>query len=67
MASLNLTIRPQGDTRKVLVELDADKLEKLAANFGFFSHDFLKSLDRAERDYRSGRIRKIRSLRELKK
>lgn len=67
MASLNITISPQNNTRKVLVELDADKLEKLAADFGFFSDDFLKSLNRAEKDYKSNRVRKIRSLKQLRK
>lgn len=67
MASLNITINPQNNTRKVLIELDADKFEKLAADFGFFSDDFLKSLNRAEKDYKSNRVRKIGSLKQLRK
>lgn len=67
MSSLNLTIRPQATTRKIMVELDADKLEKLATSLGFFSPDFLKSLNRAEKDYKLGRVRKIRSLKDLRK
>ena len=67
MSSLNLTIRPQTDTRKIMVELDADKLEKLAASLGFFSSNFLKSLNRSEKDYKLGRIRKIKSLKDLRK
>jgi len=46
--------------------MDADKLEKLAANFGFFSPEFLKSIERAERDYRTGKIKKIKSLKDLR-
>lgn len=67
MASLNITITPQSNTKRVSVELDADKLEKLAADLGFFNKDFLKSVDRAEKDYRSGRIKIIESLREVGK
>lgn len=67
MASLNITITPQSNTRRVSVELDADKLEKLAADLGFFNNDFLKSIGRAEKDYRSGRMKVIESLKELRK
>lgn len=67
MASLNITITPQNNTKRVSVELDADKLEKLAADLGFFNKDFLRSLARAEKDYRSGRIKAIESLKELRK
>ena len=42
--------------------MDTKKFEKLAAAFGFFNSEFLKSLDRAEKDYNSGKIRKIKSL-----
>lgn len=68
MLSLNLTIKPRvNHSRKILVELDADKFERLAADLGFFSSDFLKSLDQAERDYKAGRTTKIKSLKELRK
>ncbi len=64
MSSLTLTITKRN--QKVLIEMDADRFEKLAADFGFFSKDFLKSLERAEKDVKAGRIRKIQSLRELR-
>ena len=68
MASLTITIKPRlNHSRKILVEMDADKFERLAANFGLFNPNFLESLDRAENDYRYGRITKIKSLRELRK
>ncbi|MBU4369575.1 hypothetical protein KKG58_02315 [Patescibacteria group bacterium] len=68
MASLDITIksrlkRPQ----KILVEMNVDRFERLAAGLGFFSSDFLKSLGKAEKDYQNGRIKKIKSLRELRK
>ena len=50
----------------MLVEMDADQFEKLAANFGFFSKEFLRSLERAEKDVKAGRIRKVQSLKQLR-
>ena len=64
MSSLELTIKKRN--HRILVEMDADRFEKLAADFGFFSKEFLKSLERAEKDVKAGRIRKIQSLRELR-
>ena len=68
MASLTITIKPRTNhSRKILVEMDADKFERLAADLGLFSPKFLKSLNRAEKDYKAGRIKKIKSLKELRK
>jgi len=50
---------------KFLIELDAEKFERLAASFGFFNPDFLESLNRAEKHYSNGKIKKINSLKEL--
>lgn len=47
--------------------MDADKFERLAANLGFLNTEFLKSLEEAEKDYKAGRIKKIKSLKELRK
>lgn len=65
-----ITVKIQQKTsqpKKFSVEINAQAFERLVASFGFFSSDFLKSLERAERDYKFGRIKKIKSLRELKK
>ncbi|MDO8436400.1 MAG: hypothetical protein Q7S82_03430 [bacterium] len=68
MASLTITIKPRlTHPRKILVEMDVNKFERLAANLGLFSPEFLKSLDQAEKDYETGKIRKIKSLKELRK
>lgn len=68
MSDLNITIKNIGDdTRKFSVEMDADKLESLAASFGLFNPDFIKSLNRAEREYRSGKYKKTKGLKELRK
>lgn len=50
---------------KFLIEIDAERFEKLAADLGFFNPDFLQSIDRAEADYRAGRFKKLKSLKEL--
>lgn len=64
MAALGLKLKPK-NSKKIVVELDAEKFERLAASLGLFSEAFEASLDQAEKDYRSGRIAKISSLREL--
>ena len=65
MASLEFTIT-QKNPKRVTIEFDADKFEKLAAAFGLFNPEFLKSLERAEKDVKEGRIRKIKSLKDLR-
>jgi len=65
MSSLELTIKKRN--QRILVEMDADQFEKLAANFGFFSKEFLDSLERAEKDVKAGRIRKVQSLKQLRR
>ena len=50
MSSLNITIDHKTNRRKILIEMDAEKFERLAASFGFFNPEFLESLDRAEDD-----------------
>lgn len=67
MAIMNITIKSNLDrSRKILVEIDADKFERLAADLGLFSSGFLKSLERSDKDYKTGRIKKIKSLKEIK-
>lgn len=70
MNSLAITIKSPIKNRRVgkfLIEIDAERLERLAANLGFFSSDFLKSIERAEKDYRLGKMREVKSLKELVK
>lgn len=67
MATSVITINTPVDTsRKVRVEIDADQFERLSATLGLFNPEFLGSLDRAEKDYRAGRYRKVKSLKELR-
>ena len=68
MKSLTVTMKPiVARSRKIRIEVDADKFERLAADFGLFNPDFLRSVDQAEKDARAGRIKKIASLRDLKR
>ncbi len=68
MATLNVTIRPrQIRSRKLIVELDADRFERLAAGLGLFSREFLASIERAEREITLGKARRLHSLRNLRR
>ena len=42
--SINLTVRQKLKGRRVTVEMDADRLERLAAGFGFLHPDFIERL-----------------------
>ena len=65
--SLNITVQSMPKhPKKILVEMDAGKFEKLAAGLGLFSGDFLDSLVRAENDYKNKKNKKVASLRALK-
>lgn len=67
MSSLALAIKmATSQNRKVVVKMDAGQFERLAANFGFFSNDFLSSMDQAEKEIKSGQVRKVKSLRQLR-
>lgn len=69
---MNMTLTIQSVTgirargrRKIVVEMDADRLEKMAAVFGMFNPAFLEAVEQSERDYKAGRVRRVNSLREL--
>lgn len=65
--SLNITIQSiPKHPKKILVEMDADKFEKLAAGLGLFSPDFIDSLARAENDYKNKKYRKVGTLKDLR-
>lgn len=64
---LTLTIRPKLNHKRVVIELDADRFERLAANLGFFHPEFLKSLDRAEREITAGKTKRLKNLRVLRR
>lgn len=68
MNVLTLTIRPMRKRKeKVRVELDAERFERLAAGLGFFTSEFIASVDRAEREIAEGRTRRLRRLKDLRR
>ncbi len=66
MVQTQVTIEP-GQHKKFIVSfaMDADALERLAGQMGWFSPEFLSALEEGEKDFRSGRYTKIQSSREL--
>jgi len=65
--NLNVRISKESKTREYLIKIDADKFERLAASLGFFGDGFLKSVERAEKEIREKKTRKLGSLKELSK
>lgn len=65
MATITVLNRPTA--KKIRVEIDTDKLERLAASLGFFNPDFIESLERAEKDYQAGRVRQVKLLKGLRR
>jgi len=61
-----ITIERKPKSQRVIVEIDAEKLERLAATLGLFNEEFLNSLSRSERDITLGKTKRLRSLRELR-
>ena len=68
MVSLKVKIKSRAtySSRKFQIEVDADRFEKLAADFGLFNPAFLRSLETADRDHKAGRVKKLKSLRQLR-
>jgi hypothetical protein len=63
METLPVKIEKKAKTYKI--EVDADRFERVAAALGMFSDEFLESIDRAERDIKAGRVKKLDSLADL--
>jgi PHD/YefM family antitoxin component YafN of YafNO toxin-antitoxin module len=47
------------------IEFDADRWERIAAALDLFSDEFLEDIEAAEKDLKEGRIREIKSFRDL--
>ena len=65
--TLAITIKPNKNKKKIYIEMDAERFEQFAANLGLFNPDFLKSIERSERDVAAGRVRRLRSLHDLRR
>ncbi|MDP3900010.1 MAG: hypothetical protein Q8Q23_02925 [bacterium] len=67
MVSLNIAVKTSTKSaKKLIIELDVNKFERIAASFGLFRDDFIDSIQRAEQDYRARRFKKIASLKDLR-
>jgi hypothetical protein len=64
MATITVEKRPK--SRRIVVEIDADKLERLAASLGLFSSSFLDSIARSEKEIALGKTARLRHLRDLR-
>lgn len=64
MATITLATKPK--SKRIIVEIDADGLERLAASLGLLSRSFLDSISRSEEEIALGKTKRLRSLRELR-
>jgi len=65
MATITVMRKPK--SKRIIVEIDADKLERLAASLGLFSSSFLDSISRSEKEIALGKTKRLRDLRELRR
>ena len=66
MNNIAIKISPSSKGKRFLVEIDANKLERLASNLGLYNPDFIKSVESAEQDFQAGRSRTLTSLRKMR-
>ena len=66
--STAITIKPSpARSKRVLVELDAERFERLAAGLGLFQKEFLDSISRAELEITKGKTHRLKGLRDLRR
>ncbi|MGO8732825.1 MAG: hypothetical protein ACLQVM_08520 [Terriglobia bacterium] len=65
MATITVERKPK--SKRIIVEIDADKLERLAASLGLFSSSLLDSISRSEKEIALGKTKRLRNLRELRR
>ena len=53
------------NSRTIRVDINLDQWERLADVFGFYQTGFIKTLRKSLGESRKGRVKKIKSLREL--
>ncbi len=66
MISLPVKVRNR-TSQTINMQIDRNAFERLADLFGYFRPEFLQSIDRAEVDIKKGRVKKLRSLKDLRK
>lgn len=65
MATITVERKPK--SKSVIVEIDIDRLERLAASLGLLSSSFVDSISRSEKEIALGQTKRLRSLRELRR
>jgi len=65
MATITVERKPK--SKRIIVEIDADKLERLAASLGLFSSSLVDSISSSEKEIALGKTKRLRSLRELRR
>ncbi len=59
-----LTIQ-KPNSRTMKVDINLDQWERLADVFGFYKPSFIKTLKKSLKESKTGKVRKVESLREL--
>lgn len=65
-SSLTITVQPRPAKKKIVIEMDAGRFERVAADLGLFNQEFIESLGNAEKEVAQKKLRKLRSLRDLR-
>lgn len=65
MVSLNITIKQGKKRGSKVIQFSLEEFERLAASFGMINPEIVKRINKAEKDVKSGKIRKINSLKDL--
>ncbi len=58
MAELNIQV----NKNKIKVILDRDKLENLVKDLGLYNEEFIRSVKRGMRDFKKGKVYKLKDL-----
>ena len=66
-AMATITVERKPKSKRIIVEVDAAKLERLAASLGLLSRSFLDSVSRSEEEIALGKTKRLRKLRELRR
>lgn len=64
---VTLAVIQKPSARKIKVEVNLDQWEKLADAFGFYRPEFIKTLKQSIKESRTGRVRKVESLKDLER
>ena len=61
-----ITILQKPNLKKIRVDIDLDKWERLADVFGFYKPSFLQILAQSIKESKTNKVTKIKSLKELR-